>query len=99
VRNFEVIENTSSGGQGQAPHLPSIIIFTSLGLSAFSLSPSILAFFLTFFFLSAFFLTFFCLPAFPVFFLPHGSVAGVRERLLSESEAGIASHLRKKGCA
>jgi hypothetical protein len=34
-----------------------------------------------------------------MFFLPHGSVAGVRERLLSFSEAGIASHLRRKGCA
>ena len=34
-----------------------------------------------------------------MFFLPNGSVAGVRGRLLSESEAGIASHLRRKGCA
>ena len=34
----------------------------------------------------------------PVFFLPNGSVGGVRERLLSVSEAGIASHLRRKGC-
>ncbi len=32
-------------------------------------------------------------------FLPNGSVAGVRERLRSASEAGIASHLRRKGCA
>jgi hypothetical protein len=32
-------------------------------------------------------------------FLPNVSVAGERERLLSLSEAGIASFFRRKGCA